>query len=413
MATKAQSGIPRQHFPGTFHYSNPDVSDTDSVLISGFGRGVRWGAVALLIYVLLISLNLVTTGVNALGFSELSRIIGTTTHPLLALILGLMLTFMVQSSTVFTTLTVATVGAGVVPVESAAMLILGANIGTCFSAQLVAFGFFRRGTDLGKAVAAAMSHWWFNVLSVLTLFPIELVFHPLTQTAGWISTAFLGSAPVNVPVADLTHHYIDPIVSLIGPAGLAGAIGSATIAALVSIAVGVSAIAVAIRLISRLMRDITAASSHVMLENSLEKSRFPTPLRTIAAGIGLTLMSRSSSATICSTLPFTGTGLLSLRREFALILGANLGTTLTAVLTALAAPGEFGNWALQVALIHVIFNLTGVLVLVLVPPLARGVLWLSQWSARLAVRAPLSTFLGLLSTYTIIPMAIIATGILK
>lgn len=410
MAIHTGPDLGKLHFPGTIHYINPKPirQDEDSVLISEFGRAVRWAGIAFAIYVLLVAINLITTGVEALGYHAVSRIVGYATNPLLAVLIGLFLTFTVQSSTVITTITVATVGAGIVPVEMAAMVIMGANVGTCFTSQLVAFGFYRQADNLHRALAAAMTHWWFNVLSVGIFFPIELVFHPLTHLSGWLSTRLVDGAGAEVSIMSLIERFVSPIVSHIGVDGWLGHVGSRAAGASMSIGLGVCAIVLTIRWITHLMTEITAASSHLVIEHSITRRESAVSLRSTLAGLGLTMMSQSSSATICSVLPFAGTGNLATRKFFGIVLGANLGTTLTGVLTALAVPGAHGQLALQAALIHVLFNLIGILVVLVLGPASTFIVWLSERTATLAYRRPLPAFILVLASYTAIPLAFIA-----
>lgn len=412
MAVPARGDLSILHFPGTIHYVNPKHGshDEDTILISEFGRAVRWAGIALAIYILLVAIHLITSGVESMGFHAVSTIVGYATHPFLAVLAGLFLTFFVQSSTVVTAITVATVGVGVVPVDMAAMLIMGANVGTCFTAQLVAFGFYRNACDLKRALSAGMTHWWFNVLSLAVLFPLEVAFKPLTHSAGWLSDHISGAPGPGLETTDVIGRFVEPVVSTIGVAGLIGKIGSTYAAGGLSIMLGIILIVTMIRWITHLMTEITAASSQLVLEHSVERSDSLTSIRSILAGLGLTMMSQSSSATICSAIPFAGTGTLSLRKFLGIVLGANLGTTLTAVLTAIAVPGDNSELALQAALIHVLFNLVGLIVVVAARPAGRLIVWLSEKTADMGVRWPVPVFLGLAASYTIIPLGIIAVA---
>ncbi|QGU01219.1 Na+/Pi-cotransporter [Corynebacterium kalinowskii] len=410
MAISVGSDLAKLHFPGTIHYVNPrhPMPDEDTILISEFGRAVRWGGIALCIYILIVGINLITTGVHSLGHPLVSSFISYATNPILAVLLGIFLTFAVQSSTAVTTITVATVGAGIVPIEIATMVIMGANVGTCFTALLVAAGFYRNTCNLHRALAAAMTHWWFNVLSLLILFPLEVTFRPLTRMSSWLATRLTGESNSRVTLTDFTEQFVHPVVRMIGVDGWLGHVSSAYTAAALTIVLGAIAIIATIRWISTLMTDITAASSHLVLEHSVERRDAVMSGKSLLAGLGLTMMSQSSSATICSTLPFAGTGNLSLRKVLGIVLGANLGTTLTAVLTALAVPGDYGTLALQAALIHVLFNLGGVLVVLSVRPVGRLIFWLSEQAAGIGTRWPLTAFAVMTASYTIIPLGIIA-----
>merc|ERR1712183_1164872 len=69
-----------------------------------------------------------------------------------------------------------------------------------------------------------------------------------------------------------------------------------------------------------------------------------------------------------STLtPLAGAGLVSLERAYPLTLGSNLGTTTTSILASFAAGGDNLQAALQISLVHLFFNLTGILLFYPIP----------------------------------------------
>jgi hypothetical protein len=79
----------------------------------------------------------------------------------------------------------------------------------------------------------------------------------------------------------------------------------------------------------------------------------------IAIGAGITMLLQSSSTTTSFLTPVVGVGAMRLEQMFALTVGANIGTTITALLAALVTDG---NDALQVALAHLMFNVTGMMI---------------------------------------------------
>jgi phosphate:Na+ symporter len=119
--------------------------------------------------------------------------------------------------------------------------------------------------------------------------------------------------------------------------------------------------------------------------------RMEHPAMGIAAGAVFTALVQSSSATTGIVIAMAAQGLLPLNAGIALILGANVGTCVTAVLAALGKPRE----AIQAASVHVLFNTLGVLVwLPFIDELARLSTWLSPQAAamtgdaRLAAETP-------------------------
>ena len=81
----------------------------------------------------------------------------------------------------------------------------------------------------------------------------------------------------------------------------------------------------------------------------------------LVVGAGLTILLQSSSVFTSTLTPLAGTGLVSLERVYPLTLGSNIGTTTTSLLAALASKGN-ERAALQIALVHLLFNITGILV---------------------------------------------------
>ena len=80
----------------------------------------------------------------------------------------------------------------------------------------------------------------------------------------------------------------------------------------------------------------------------------------MVVGAGLTIIVQSSSVFTSTLTPLAGAGLVSLERAYPLTLGSNIGTTTTSLLAALASKGNEKE-AIQIALVHLCFNITGIL----------------------------------------------------
>lgn len=79
----------------------------------------------------------------------------------------------------------------------------------------------------------------------------------------------------------------------------------------------------------------------------------------ILIGVGITIIVQSSSVTTSSLTPLCGIGVLPLHKMLPLTLGANIGTTCTALIASLVSL-KFG--AVQIALVHLFFNIIGILI---------------------------------------------------
>lgn len=81
----------------------------------------------------------------------------------------------------------------------------------------------------------------------------------------------------------------------------------------------------------------------------------------------MTFIVQSSSVFTSALTPLVGIGVISIERVYPLTLGSNIGTTTTALLAALAASPDALHDTLQIALVHFIFNVTGILLFYPVP----------------------------------------------
>lgn len=81
----------------------------------------------------------------------------------------------------------------------------------------------------------------------------------------------------------------------------------------------------------------------------------------ILVGAGMTFIVQSSSVFTSAITPLVGIGVISIERAYPLSLGSNIGTTTTAILAAMASPGDTLPDALQIALVHFLFNISGII----------------------------------------------------
>jgi sodium-dependent phosphate cotransporter len=115
-------------------------------------------------------------------------------------------------------------------------------------------------------------------------------------------------------------------------------------------------------------------------ERVLHEYVFGHPVVSMLFGIALTFLVQSSSITTSLTVPLVGAGILTVTQIYPFVLGANIGTTMTAILAALvlsasAAPGTAealqGIAAVKVALAHLFFNVYGIAIFLPIERLRR------------------------------------------
>ena len=174
-----------------------------------------------LLYLFFLSIELLSGSFKIFGLSyeeEFKRLIAVTAHPLVGLCLGLLITSVIQSSSTTTSMLVAAVAEGSLPVPYAIPMIMGANIGTTVTGVIVAMGHITRRQEFQKAYAAATIHDYFNFLSVLIILPLEVYTHFLERTCTWLTSVFVGVGGVKVanPLKDSSYapakHFFEGLI---------------------------------------------------------------------------------------------------------------------------------------------------------------------------------------------------------
>ena len=72
---------------------------------------------------------------------------------------------------------------------------MGANVGTTITSTIVSLGFINKKKEFRRAVAAGTYHDFFNILTVIVLFPLEYYYGFLSSVSGWIANLFFTPSP--------------------------------------------------------------------------------------------------------------------------------------------------------------------------------------------------------------------------
>ncbi|MEE2961576.1 MAG: Na/Pi symporter [Myxococcota bacterium] len=314
----------------------------------------------ILLYIFLVGVECLSKGVKGLGAGVMNQYLGDDLNPILALLAGILATTLVQSSSVTTALIVGLVASGEVAVATAVPMIMGANIGTTVTNTIASLAHATRATEFKRAFAAATCHDFFNFLSVLTLLPLELVTRAMTGTgileriSRWIATTTMDARGAK---------YKSPLKAAFkAGAGLVkDGIHTVTtdkkVASIMLGIVGCLIIFAALWAIVRVMRTLVLSKLERYLNRFLGSGG---PIG-ILVGIVLTIMVQSSSITTSVLVPLAGAGLITITQTYPITLGANIGTTVTALLASMVVSGDAALAARQIALVHLLFNLMGIL----------------------------------------------------
>jgi sodium-dependent phosphate cotransporter len=202
----------------------------------------------------------------------------------------------------------------------------------------------------------ATCHDFFNYIAVVILLPLELMTGYLRHTATALSGMLtgLGGVTYDSPIKGLLKGALQPIKHAIE-----ALFGTGQFAAVVMILLSVIMIFFALMSLVRVMRTVMHSRVEAIVSRGLHRS----PIYAILVGILVTTLVQSSSITTSLLVPLAGAGLLSLAQAFPITIGANIGTTVTALLAALAATGVHARAGITIALVHLFFNLSGTLLI--------------------------------------------------
>jgi len=349
-----------------FHMAPPVDKDDDPIHAGTHSRTtmlerlrrnprVRGVVLFLAIYGFLLSINTMGAGFKGMGGGFAEGLADAIDDPISAFCIGLLMTGLIQSSSGTTSILVALVAEDIIPMEKAIPAIMGANIGTAVTNTIVAFGHIGRKEEFRLAFGGSLVHDVFNIMAVMILLPIEIFFHPLEYIATGMKGAFgnAGGLVIASPIKFITKpviHWLE--VSLEGT-GYQG---------ILLIIVGGLLLFFCLKLIVSSMRLFMLDFAQKLVDRYL----FRGPSYSFALGLGLTAMVQSSSITTSLLVPLQGAGVLKVEKVLPFTIGANIGTTVTAIMASLAT----GNAAaMTLAFAHLSFNLVGGFIIYGIRPL--------------------------------------------
>ena len=345
------------------------------------------------LYMFLVGINGMSSAIKQMGSGVSQTIFTATSNPIIALFIGIFSTVLFQSSSTTTSLIVGMVSSDALPLSGAIPMIMGANIGTTVTNTIVSMGHINRGNEFKRAFAASTVHDFFNLLSVLILFPLEIMFHGIQNTAEWFAEQVFGKVG-NIDVLQAKS-----------PIKIAVKSGSKLIEnftfdnTVIYLVISVMITFMMLYLLVKLLRSLVLKK----IEAFFDQYIFKTAIRAITFGVLLTIMVQSSSITTSLVVPLAGAGVLTLRQIFPFTLGANIGTTVTALMAALTGT----VFALVAAISHLLFNIIGISIIYGIPFLREIPLKCAEFMADKAVQSKFIPILYLAIVFIAIPLSII------
>jgi sodium-dependent phosphate cotransporter len=360
---------------------------------------VRLALAILFLYLFLVGVKALETGISSFGSDFVDGVFASVANPMAGLAAGILATVLVQSSSVTTATIVGLVGSGVLGVEAAVPMVMGANIGTTVTNTLASLGHIRQGAYFQRAFAAATIHDYFNLIAVAVLLPLEVAFGLVSRIATSVAEGVgsllpevgTGSSPLKSAIKAPVD-WLEQTLETLGWQSAAGAI---------LLVLGIGLILAALWMITRQMKLVMSGRIENAINSILGKGAGSAAL---LVGMVMTIAVQSSSITTSIMVPLVAAGVLTLENAFPVTLGANIGTTITALLASIAADSPD---ALVIALAHVTFNVLGILIIYPWPPLRAVPIRLAEFTAAAATRRKSLVIGYVVGLFVMAPLAIL------
>lgn len=347
-------------------------------------------ALIALLYAFLTSIGMLGKAFKLLGGGFVDGLIQSASNPLVGLFVGILATTLVQSSSTTTSLVVAMVGGGSMPVATAIPVIMGANIGTSVTNTLVSLGHITRGREFYRAFSASTVHDFYNLFAVVALFPLQIMTDFLGRSSSFLANVMkdIGGLEFTSPLRTLTAPAVSASVEYLGD--------WPWLLLIVSLAIMFASLRYLVVIMKSLVLSrVGALFDRVIFRNAALAMLF---------GMILTVLVQSSSITTSLVVPLAGAGILTLRQIFPYTLGANVGTTVTAMLASLAV-GEVS--ALTVAFAHLLFNCVGILVIWPIPSIRKLPQNLARRLAHVSIQNRWFPIIYILLLFYLLPLLVI------
>ncbi|NDL58251.1 Na/Pi symporter [Phytoactinopolyspora mesophila] len=366
---------------------------------------LSWLLVVALIYTLICAVSIISSGFRTATGDQAEELFQFATNPFVGLVVGIIATALIQSSSTVTSIIVGLVAGGL-PVSVAVPMIMGANIGTTVTNTLVSLGYVRDKEDFKRAFSAATVHDFFNLLAVAIFLPLEIMTGFLERTALAAAGPLVSDSSYSMEETNFIGTLTSPVTDTVK--GAAGALPAA-FGGIAMIIVGTAMILLSIRFIGKLLKTLMVGRAKRILHAAIGRG----PISGIASGATVTVLVQSSTTSTSLMVPLAGSGALSLRQIYPFTLGANVGTTVTALLAATAVSGPQALPALEIAFVHLLFNLFALVLIFSIPFLRDIPLRGAQWLSSLAAERKIFAAAWVVGTFFLLPgVLILATSVL-
>ncbi|MDO6568282.1 Na/Pi symporter [Alteromonas sp. 1_MG-2023] len=332
------------------------MSLSDSPLVceteTQHGNWRRWLLLIGLVYLMLLAVSMIGSGFKLAAGDQAKTLFTFASNPIMGLIIGMVATALIQSSSTVTSIIVGMVAGGL-PITIAVPMMMGANIGTSITNTLVSLGHVARKDEFQRAFNAATIHDFFNVMSVFIFLPLEMAFGILEHTSAFVVSMLNAGGTMGIdgfnPIKAITQPALNIVTGMVS--GL-----PSVYPGIAKIILGIGLIVTSITYMGKIMKSLMVGKAKDILHKSIGKG----PISGISSGALMTVLVQSSSTTTSLVVPLVGSGILKAKDIYPFTLGANVGTCITALIAALGVVGVNAGVALQIAIVHLLYNVFSV-----------------------------------------------------
>ncbi|WP_373520058.1 Na/Pi symporter [Aquiflexum sp.] len=345
----------------------------------------------LLAFVLfMFSIDLLTMSMVRINNQLAEDLFQATNNPFVGLFVGLLMTALIQSSSTVTAMIVAVVASGNLSLIQAVPLVMGANIGTTITSTLVAFSFIMKKGEFRKALSAGVLHDIFNILTVIILLPLEIYFGFLSKSALFLTSTFF----------DQNQNYeVQFTYNILFTRPLTNWIVDFINSPIISLVIAVVLVFVSIKYLSVTVFKTFVSKNY----NNLSKHIFRRPYVAFLYGMFFTAAVQSSTVTTSLIVPAVANRKVSLVKVFPFIIGANIGTTITAAIAAIYKTDA----AISIAIVHFLFNLFGALIFMPFSGVRNIPVKIATFLGKESVKSRIVGFAYIILTFFLVPFLLI------
>lgn len=342
---------------------------------------------ALLLFIF--AIDLLTVAMSHLNNEVAKNILVATRNPFVSLFIGLLMTALIQSSSTVTASVVAVVASGNLTLEQAVPMVMGANIGTTLTSTLVSLSYIMNRKQFKRALSAGMLHDIFNIFTVVLLLPLEIYFGLLSKISIQIAQLFIPDESYEGPII-YNKVFTRPISEWI----------SSTIdIPFLTMILSIFLVFAAIKILSTSVYKAFVLNSF----QDINKLIFKNPYMAFLYGTFFTAAVQSSTVTTSLVVPLVANKKVSVKKAFPFIIGANIGTTITAAIAAIYKTEA----AIALAIVHFLFNFIGALIFLPSPVIRNIPIRLAMYMGKESVKSKFLGFAYILLTFFIIPFLLI------